>query len=57
MTISKLKKLIQPVLIHLVGCTLCSDNGGTLSLDNGCTGRLSKVTSSKLKKLIQPVLI
>ena len=46
------KKLIQPVLIQLVGCTLCSDNGGT-----GVTGCLSKVTSSMLKKLIQPVLI
>ena len=40
-----LKKLIEPVLIQLVGHTLCSDNGGTLSSDNGGTGHLSKVTS------------
>ena len=61
------------MLIQLVDCTLNSDNGdticldnsGTLSLgkggnlcsDNGGTGRLSKVTRCKLKKLIQPVLI
>ena len=53
------------MLIQLVGCTLCSDNGGNLSSrnggnlisDNGGTGHLSKVASRKLKKLIQPVLI
>ena len=57
MTSFKLKKVIHPVLIQLVGRTLHSGNGGTLSSDNVGTGRLSIVTSSKLKKLIQPVLI
>ena len=55
-TSSKLKKVIQPVVIQLVCCTLHSDNSsnlssgnnGTLRSDNGGTGRLSKVTSSKL---------
>ena len=40
-------KLIQPVLIQLVGRTLHSDNG--------VTGHLSKVTISRLKKLIRHV--
>ena len=52
-TSSKLKKLIQLVLIQLVGYTLRSYNGGslssgncgTLSLENGGTGHLSKVTN------------
>ena len=45
------------MLIQLVDCTLCSDNGGTLRSDNGGTlrsdnggtGHLSKVTSGKLE--------
>ena len=45
------------MFIQLVGCTLHLDNNGTLSSDNGGTGRLSKVTSSKLNKLIEPALI
>ena len=65
MTSGNLKKLIRALLIQLVGCTLCSDNVGTLSSGNGCThssdnggtGHLSEVTNCKLKKLIQPVLI
>ena len=39
MTSGKLKKLIQPVLIQLVGCTFRSDNGGNLSSGNGGTLR------------------
>ena len=45
------------MLIQLVVDIIHSDNGCTLSSDNGGTGHLSKVTSRKLKKLIQPVLI
>ena len=52
MTIKGLKKLIQPVLIQLVGHSLCSDKGGTRYKHNGDTGRLAKVTNTKLKKLI-----
>ena len=54
-----LKKLIQPVVLALVGCTLCSGNGSNLisgngailHSDNGGTGCLSKVTSSQINKL------
>ena len=56
-TSSKLEKLIQPVLILLVGHTHRSDNDSALSSHNGGTGHLSKVTNCKLKKLIQPALI
>ena len=53
-TNSKLRKLIQPVLIQLAGCALQSHNGGTFGSESGRTGYLSKVASSKFKKLIQP---
>ena len=43
----KLNKLIQPVLVHLAGCTLLSHHGRTFSSDNGGTGHHSKVTSSE----------
>ena len=56
-TSSKLKKLIQPTLIQLVGRTLLLDNDGTLSSENGGMGHLSKVASNKVKKLIQPFFI
>ena len=45
------------MLIQLENRTLHSNNRDNLSSDNGCTRRLSKVTSSKLQKLIQAVLI
>ena len=47
---SKLKKLIEPVLIQFLGDILHSDNGGSLRAHNGGTVRLCKVNSSKLKK-------
>ena len=49
-TSSNLKKLIETVLIQLVGHIICSDNGGTLSSDNVVIGHLSIVSSSMLKK-------
>ena len=49
-TSSKLKKVIEPVLIQLVGHTIHSDNSSTLSSDNGGMGHVSKVISCQLKK-------
>ena len=54
---SKLRKLIQPIFIHLVGCTVRSDNVGTPSADNRCSGDLSKVTSSKVVIFAQIIVV
>ena len=43
--VTKLKTLIQPVLIQLKNRPLHSDNGDNLSSDNGGTGHVYKLTS------------